>query len=200
MSDKFWHIISAIVFTVLLLSCVIVRYQNKKKGLTQPTAFHKLAKYEKTIVKICDIFVICVLLLAVGWSFTFCLRTFLQRPSAPYIQESSFRYDICACLMLLTVFSGMSAVLVGALSCFHTSLTRRKRLILMIVCLMPMVMTIIHLAIDPGTINPWRIIKLGLGFSWPCWFFHGPAIVLGKSFSTLMSQLGNRFWKLLRLD
>jgi len=87
-------------------------------------------------------------------------------------------------LMNLIIISGFSGFFIGLLSVFQSNLTKAKRIILVVISLLPIIFTILLLLInltrEPA--DSWSTIKLGLGASFSCWLINGPAIIIGKHF------------------
>lgn len=90
----------------------------------------------------------------------------------------------------LLFFSVIIALMIGLLSPFQKDLSKPKRVFLLIICVLPMVFTVIALVVEPSGFS-WRNIKLYLGSLLACWIVNGPAIILGKTFIEFMSPLHN---------
>ena len=91
-------------------------------------------------------------------------------------------------LISFIVCFGAGGCYAGLLSVFQSNLTQLKRIILLIVCLLPLVFTILHFIISPFS-NIWLLIKLGIMYSSMCWIVNGPSIILGRHWFELSSIL-----------
>jgi len=172
---------------IALMAIVIVIRFFYGKTPPSPQQSKFFTKHKKTINKISDICIVCLVLV-------FCLLL-VYVLVIPIIDTLSFpqkirAIDICfACapsLILAIPTSGLSGVVIGFLSVFHSNLTKRKRVILLIICLLPLAFTILVFTVTvllTGDIEePWLLIKLGLIYSLLCWIINGPAIIIGKHF------------------
>jgi len=89
-----------------------------------------------------------------------------------------------ALFTMMIICSGFLGVFIGLLSVFQSNLTKVKRIILLVISLLPIIFTILLLLINhtKEPADSWSTIKLGLGASFGCWLINGPAIVIGKHF------------------
>ncbi len=171
---------------VILLGFVVVVYFVRKKhppAPPKPSKFYN--KHKKSIAKILDVFLIIIVVL--GWvpilymSLSIAVEPIFNPSYRPEMRVESFRTALAFFLIPAIPLSSVSSVLIGILSVFQSNLTKVKRIILLIICLLPSVFTIIALLIEP-TDKPWSLIKLGLIYSCICWVINGPAIITGKHF------------------
>jgi len=140
-------------------------------------------KHKKTITKITDVFIILFILVSCLLLMSFpVIRIFDALFKSPQPSRAIDLHFAWAYLFIkMIICSGFSAMFIGMLSIFQSNLTKVKRLILFIICLLPMVFTIITLLIET-TEEPWSTVRLGLIFSCNGWVINGPAIILGKHF------------------
>jgi len=151
------------------------------------------AKHKKTIYRICDIFLISVVLF--GWvpiiymSLSITFEPIFNPPRHPIPLAEHFKFSSSFFFIASIPISGISGGLIGLLSIFHSNITKVKRIILLIVSLFPLISTTLLLLIIP-MIMPTEeseqfrisIIILGLGSLLGCWIINGPAIIIGKHF------------------
>ncbi len=172
------------------------------KGKT-PTATPKatiFVKHRKLIRKLCDIFLICILLfnllLFMRIAIPILIRNILNPPSEPEIRAGHVQATWFIFLMSAICFSGLSGMLVGLLSVFQSNLTKVKRAILLIIVVLPLASTILALLIDPYE-DTWSILKLGLLSSLGCLLVNGPAVLIGKSFFQIMNVFVTKLYRAL---
>jgi hypothetical protein len=92
--------------------------------------------------------------------------------------------------VFLTVWSGISGFWIGLLSIFQSNITKIKRIILLILCLLPIVFTILDVLTNI-TESPWPIVRLCIYFSAGSWIINMPAVLIGRSSFELL-------WKILK--
>jgi len=184
-SQYFWW---AIAF-VLLVAFLFVR---KKSPPPFPGAGKSIRKFckknEKRITKISDIFCICMVLL---WSYIFLpyvwddIRNPIESESSQtLIQKLGFM----STFIFLSIWSGISGFWIGLLSIFHSNITIKKRIILLIVCLLPIIFTILQLLTDIIE-SLWLIVQVCFFFSIGNWIINMPAVIVGKSSFELLGNM-----------
>jgi len=172
-----------------LIAIVIAVHFFWGKTPPPPKQSKFFAKHKKTIYRIADIFLILVILF--GWVTIIYMSTsaalesiMLNRTYNIEPLSESLRFALASFLISAIPISGISGVCIGSLSVFYSNITKVKRIILLIISLLPIIFTILLLLIKP-TEEPelfWLTIKLGLGASFGCWLINGPAIIIGKHF------------------
>lgn len=182
---------------VLALTIIVTVFLIKRKQPTPPKPNKFFLKHEKSITRIVDIFLISIVLF--GWlpiiyiSTSIALESIFNTTSKLELLSESLLFALAFFLIPAIPLSGVSGVLVGCLSIFHLNLTKVKRIILLIISLLPIIFTILLLLIN-HTEKPedFRlIIKLGLGSLAGCWLINGPAIIIGKHFLPV-------YWNIMR--
>jgi hypothetical protein len=107
------------------------------------------------------------------------------------ISQFAIRCIVSLFLVGMIMFTGIAGAFVGCLSAFQYNITRKKRIILLIICLLPAFLTIADLIIQPqfspSSNDYWLIIKLGLLYSSITWLSNGITIIFGKHFLTFAS-------------
>lgn len=190
---------SNIIWFAIIIPLLIAIYLLKRKHPPPPRKPSKFfTKHKESIRKISDA---CIILLVVLMLLSFfdISRFFLDEPeyhgqrpildvSVQQLIRSTRQLVRSAFLSVFTMLWGLCAFWIGLLSYFHKDLTKRKRILLLIICLLPAVFTALNLATGPSDIR-WDIIKSGLGSLTLCWIFNGPAIITGKHFPLVFHNI-----------
>ena len=176
-------------------------YLVKGKTPTAPPKTTIFVKHRKLIRKLCDIFLICILLfnllLFMRIAIPILINNIFKPPSEPEIRAGHVQATWFILLMATICFSGLSGMLVGLLSVFQSNLTKLKRVILLIIVVLPLAATVLALLIDPSE-DPWSILKLSLLSSLGCLLINGPAVLIGKSFFQIMNVLVTKLYRASR--
>lgn len=180
-SQYFWWTIAF----VLIVAFLFVR---KKSPPPFPGAKKFFKRHERRFTKITDLLVICMVLL---WSYIFLpfvwddIRNPTESESTQtLIQQLGFM----STFIFLTIWSGISGFWIGLLSIFYTNITTQKRIILLIVCLLPIIFTILQLLTDILE-SPWLIVQVCFYFSIGSWIVNMPAVITGKSSFELLGNM-----------
>ena len=149
----------------------------------KPSKF--FTKHKKIINKVMDVCIICFVLVYCLLLMSFPVRQIFGALYAPQpIRAIDLHFALAFFLMNLIIISGFSGFFIGLLSVFQSNLTKVKRIILVVISLLPIIFTILLLLInltrEPA--DSWSTIKIGLGASFSCWLINGPAIIIGKHF------------------
>jgi len=163
---------------------VFVYFIRKKQPPLPPKPNKFFLEHKKPIRKLTDIFLICILLfnllLFMGTAIPILIKNMFYRPSVPEIPAVYLQTSWLILLMPSICISGWSGMLIGLLSIFQSNLTRTKRVILLIVCFLPVVLTVLALLTEYS--EDYGLIELGLLSSLGCWLVNGPAVLVGKPF------------------
>jgi hypothetical protein len=184
----FWWIIAFVLIIAFL-------FARKKSPPPFPGARKSIEKFcekhEKRITKISDIFWICMILLMAYFSY-FMLFTFRAdfkiQSESESIRIMSLQTNRMLLFSTLIIWSGVSGFFVGFLSVFQSNITRIKRIILLIVCLLPILFTVIQV-LTGYTESLWSTVQSCICFSAYSWIINMPAVLTGKSFSELMENI-----------
>ena len=168
-SQYFWWIIA---FALI----VAFRFARKKGPPPFPGAGKFFKKHEKSTIKICDIFWICTVLF---WS------------SLAFFMLFIFRKELMFIFSILIMWSGTSGFCVGNLSIFHSNITKKKRMILLIVCSLPIVFTILQV-LTGYTESYLSSIQLCLYSLLGSWIINMPAVIVGRSFFELLGNMAKK--------
>lgn len=169
----------------LIVVIIVINFFRGKSPPPPPKPSKFFAKHKKTITRITDILIICTVLLFGCLLLLYPLSiifTALSKPQA--IRAIDLQFAWPAFFTTMIVCSGFSGFFIGFLSVFQSDLSKIKRIILLIICLLPPAFTIIALLIEP-TEKSWSLIKFGLTYSSICWLINGPPIIMGKHFVAL---------------
>jgi len=183
-SQYFWWIIAFVLI-------VAFYFARRKSPPPFPRTGKFFEKHKKNITKIMDIFWIFTILLLAFYSY-FMLNIFrtdfsILLESEPF-RIMSLQSKRMFLFSILIIWSGISGFFVGFLSVFQSNITKIKRIILLIVCLLPIVFTIIQV-LTGYTESLWSTVQLCLLCSAGCWIMNMPAVLVGKSFSELMENI-----------
>lgn len=186
----------------LLLAILSLVYVVKKKGPTislKPDMF--FVKHRKLIRKLGDILIICILLFSVILlmcvAIPLAVKSILTAPPEPESRAVYLQATWALFLMAAICLSGFSGMLVGLLSVFQSNLTKLKRVILLIVCLWPIVLTV--LAVVNELARGYGLIKLGLVSSFACWIVNGPAVLIGRPFFQILEAFIKKLYRVFSI-
>ena len=186
-SQYFWWIIA---FALI----VAFSFARKKGPPPFPGAGKFFKKHEKSTIKICDIFWICTVLFWSSLAF-FMLFIFRKELSVPLESEPyrtiSLQSDRMFIFSILIMWSGTSGFCVGNLSIFHSNITKKKRMILLIVCSLPIVFTILQV-LTGYTESYLSSIQLCLYSLLGSWIINMPAVIVGRSFFELLGNMAKK--------
>ena len=107
--------------------------------------------------------------------------------SEPF-RTMSLQSDRMFLFSILTMWSGITGFCFGNLSIFHSNITKKKRIILLIVCLLPIAFTAIQVLLG-YTESHWSTIQLCLYSLLASWIINMPAVLIGKSFFELLEDI-----------
>ena len=167
-------------FAIMAVIIIIHYFWGKAPPPPKPSKF--FTKHKKTINKVTDVCIICFVLVYCLLLMSFPIIQIFDALSAPApIRATDLQFALTFFLIQLTIISGWSGIFIGFLSIFQSNLTKVKRIILLIISLLPIAFTTLLLLIEPSA-KHWSTIKLGLDCTAGCWIINGPAIIVGKHF------------------
>lgn len=173
-----------------LVLCLFVYLARKKGSRPFPRLGEFLIRHEKGIIRILDIFIICLVLLSFLLPLSV-VKEVLSALSEPGPTRTTLLATAWSFLFIwLIIWSGWSGFLIGILSFFQSNLTKTKRFILLVVCLLPVVFTLLASLMETIK-SPWINIQICLYSSICSWIVNAPAIILGRHF-------GHMFLSVLR--
>ncbi|MHC4239845.1 MAG: hypothetical protein ACYSUC_08850 [Planctomycetota bacterium] len=110
------------------------------------------------------------------------------------IELSDIRWLFSVFVLFMIPWSGVGGAAAGFFSFFQAALTKAKRLILLTICLIPLILMVLLLLIEPTGHDSWVIIRIGCLYSAPSWMINAPSIIFGKHWfqlaSTFLERLG----------
>lgn len=175
----FWYAVMAIIAAIHF-------FWGKTPPPPKPRNF--FTKHKKTINKVTDVCIICFVLVCCFLLLSFSVRQMFDALHAPQsIRAIDLHFALGNFLISFLIISGLSGFYIGLLSVFQSNLTKAKRVILLVISLLPIIFTILVLLInlrEPA--DSWSIIKIGLAGSFCCWLINGPAIIIGKPLSRVV--------------
>jgi len=178
----------------IAVSLIVVALFARRKG--SPPPFLRMreffARHQRTIIKISDILSISLVLFFLAFLLLFPLRIVFDSLSDPKPIRTMDLQVACSFLFTsLTFWSVFSGLAIGSLSFFLTNLTKKKRVILLLVCLLPVIFTILEVLTGiPET--RWSTIQLGLYSSLVIWGINAPTIIVGKHLFVILSEIGRK--------
>ena len=186
-------------FWLMLFAALIAAVHFAKGKIPSPPPKTNIfVKHRKLIRKLCDIFLICILLLLFMLiAIPVLIDNIFKPPSGPEIRAGHVQATCFILLMATICFSGLSGMLVGLLSVFQSNLTKAKRLILLIVCLVPIAATILALIIGPYE-HAGSVLKLALISSLGCLLINGPAVLAGRPFFQIINVFVTKLYRASR--
>lgn len=183
-SSYFWCI-------VLLILCIPIYFARKKSPPPFPRVGKFFKKHKRAVTKVSDILCICMILLLSYVSY-FTLHTYKMIFSDLSQLESSgttfVQSDRSFLLQTLIMWTGASGLWIGLFSIFRSNITIIKRIVLLIVCLLPIAFTIIQILMD-YTESHWSIIQLCIYSSLFSWTINMPTVLTGKTFFELLEGI-----------
>ena len=168
----FWCAVVAVIITINY-------FWGKPTAPKKPSEFW--TKHKKAITRIADIFLICVVLLWIPLLLGSAVEIFEALSDPEPIRTTSLEFALSVFFLTLICCSGSAGALIGGLSVFQSNLTKTKRIILLVICLLPIALTVLEILI-PITENPWQTARLCLYWSLGSWIVNAPAIIMGKHF------------------
>ena len=173
---------------VWLVLCVMICLIRRRS----PPPFPKIGKFcerhKKGITKILDIIIICIVLL---WSYILlpcALDNLIKSIEFESIRTFVQHLGVMYTFAFLTMWSGISGFWIGLLSIFYSNITLIKRIILLIICLLPVVFTILQM-FTKIIESPWLIVQNCLLFSAGNWIINMPAVIIGRSSFELLANI-----------
>ena len=175
-------------FAIAIPITVIVYLVRKKSPASFSRTDNFFIRHKVTIRKALDIFLISTILCCWWLPLSFAWNIFRLFAPPESIQTETQQFEMTIILIPLITLSGLSSLLLGLISVFQTSLTKTKRIILLVACSLPVVFTIILLLTDK-TLSSWSIILICLNGSFLSWLINTPAIFLNKPFFQFVGDI-----------
>ena len=180
-NQYFWFIIAFGLIVMIHFAC-------KKSPPPFPRAGKSIEKRTKRITTILDILLISLIILWSYIMFSFVRGVYRASHEPESIRAIFQQSDLTITFALLIIWSGSSGSFVGYLSVFHSNITIRKRIILLIVCSLPIVFTILQM-LTGYTESYWLTIQLCLVCSMLSWAVNMPVVITGSSSYELLAEI-----------
>lgn len=184
----FWYAFSAAVFIVANTILWVYMQHCKVKGIKPPQPFPWLKKYKKRISLWSDLFIIAFVVLYTFFYDIF-LNLVLRSLNSPVqYQPADIRPTLSIVFLVLMNYSTWTFTLVSFLSCFQENITRIKRLVLSVMCCIPLTFGIVSCVLDnvQGYTFYIKVLPMSL---FPIVFLNWPAILLGQPFFEFFPKL-----------
>jgi hypothetical protein len=171
------------LWVAIAIALIAIHYFfGKPPPPRKPSEF--FLRHKKTIRQIYDGFLILMLILNWIMVFYFSTSPALGWPKDIPPTPDITRFPLKLFLSMAISDWGWSAFIIGMLSVFCSNLTRFKRLLLLVISILPIPLVILSLlVIPPGNPEELRItLTAGLYSLIICWLINGPAIIARKHF------------------
>jgi len=174
--DWVWLIICVpLVLAVLAINCF-------RKGIPpRPKPHPFFVRHKRTLSLVSDLLIVCFVsatVVYVAWSSFRDLFSLSTRDE--FLRQMELRFAWSSFYAGMAAVSAWGTCLVGMLSVFQSSITTLKRIVLLVLCLLPAVF-VAGMSTTSSEVG-WRTIPLGLLFCLPSWLVNGPAVVTGRPF------------------
>jgi hypothetical protein len=180
----FW---GAIWVSLLVIALVIRRYRGD--GLRPPEPHPFFQKHKKAIRLGSDIFIIAVVSALVAFALSISVAD-LSRAlrEEGFTRGMDLRFAWSSFTGGTAIASRWGSALIGMLSVFQSHITATKRIILFVLCLLPIAFAVPSLAIASSELG-WRSIPLGILGCAPSWIVNGPAVLTGQPWTHIMWRI-----------
>lgn len=168
----FWYAVMAVIITINY-------FWGKPIAPKKPSEFW--IRHKKAITRITDIFLICVVLLWSPFLLYNAAEIFKALSDPEPIRTTSLEFALAVFFTTMILWLGSAGLFIGLLSVFQSNLTKTKRIILLVICLLPIVFTVSEILM-PITEDPWQTARICLYCSSSSWIVNAPAIIMGKHF------------------
>ena len=172
---RFWL---AIMASLLVLLCFV----RERCPRPVPKSREFLSRYRKRVIKAIATATDALLIGAVLFGVLIFLSAL--REDFRVLRDPSYLRAIWAMYLSLlfidvVVWSGVLGALIGPLSFFQANLTKFKRIVILILCLLPVLFTVPALLTSPAE-KRWVVALLGVVFCAPGWIENGSSVVTGQ--------------------
>jgi len=171
-------------FWLAILLCLMatLSFVRRKHPPRRPNESKFFDRHKQTIRRATDFFLIACVVLITCPVLLISVQSIFDTASLPrLIRATGFEAYSVALSVMLMFWSGAAGFMIGQLSTFQSNLTERKRILLLVICLLPVVFMLTALAMDVAGLR-WSIVLICVGVSWPSWLVNASAIVTGQHF------------------
>jgi hypothetical protein len=172
----------------LLASILAIRHFHHEPP-PKPHPF--FVKHKKTIRRVSDIGIICFVSAMVVFVLWLSFWDLVTRPAEDEFRRQTdwhFAWGIFNGGM--TIASAWGGTLLGLLSIFQANINPFKRIVLLVVCLLPVAFVAPNLSVLHSDQGGWEIPLVALCVL-PCWLVNGPPVLTGQPFSRIV-------WRIMR--
>jgi hypothetical protein len=176
----------------LLLAVLAIDYF--RRGAPPPLKRHPFfVRHKKAIRLVSDISIICLVSALAAFVAWVSVRDVSSLPAADgAVRQTELHFDWVVFSSGMVVASAWGTFLVGMLSVFQSNITTLKRIVLLVLCLLPAVFAVGSLSVASSELG-WRTVPVGVLFCVPSWLVNGPAVLTGQPFLRVM------WWVMRRL-
>jgi len=172
-----------------LLAAILAIRHFRREPPPKPHPF--FLRHRQTISRVSDVFIICFVSAMVVFVVWFSFWDLVASPAEDeFRRQTDWQFAWGIFTGGMTIASAWGGFLVGLLSVFQANITPFKRIVLLVLCLLPVAFVVSNLSVlhsDQG----WREIPLVALCVLPSWLVNGPPVLTGQPFSRIM-------WRLMR--
>jgi len=168
----------------LLLAVILAIRHFRHEAPPKPHPF--FVRHKKTIRIVMDIFIVCSVSAMLVCVVRISLPDFASLSGVPApIRQVELRSAWITFSAGMVIASAWGALLMGMLSVFQSDITTLKRIVLLVLCLLPVVFAVASLSRAYSGLG-WRAISQSVLCGIPSWLVNGPAVLTGQPFSKVM--------------
>jgi hypothetical protein len=180
----FW----GVIWLPLLVIIIVIR-RHRGDVLRPPEPHPFFRKHKKAIRLGSDIFIIGFVSALVAFALSISVADLSRALREDgFMREMDLRFAWSSFSASMTIASRWGCALVGMLSVFQSHITATKRIILFVLCLLPIVFAVPSLVIASSELG-WRSIPLGVIGCAPSWIVNGPGVLTGQPWTHVMWRI-----------
>lgn len=168
----------------LVLAVLAINYFRKgTPPRAKPHPF--FVRHKRTLRLVSDVFIVCFVSATVAFVVWSSFRDLFSLSTGDELRRKvELRSAWSSFYAGMAMVSAWGTSLLGMLSVFQSKITVLKRMVLLVLCLLPAVF-VAGMSTTSSELG-WRTIPLGLLFCLPSWLVNGPAVVTGRPFLWVM--------------
>jgi len=171
-------------FWLVMLLCLVaaLSFARRKYPARSPSESKFFSRHKQTIRRAADLFLVACVVLITCPVLLISVQSIFDTASLPQpIRAMGLEAYSAGLSIVFMLWSGLVGFVIGQLSTFQSNLTRRKRIVLLVMCLLPVAFMLAALATVIAELR-WSIIQICVGVSWPSWVVNASAILTGEGF------------------
>jgi hypothetical protein len=171
-------------FWLVMVLCLVaaLTFVRRKYPPRSPSESKFFNRHKQTIRRATDLFIVVCVVLITCPVLLISVESISDAASLPRPVRAIGLNAYSAGLSIMFMFwSGAAGLMIGQLSTFQSNLTRRKRIVLLAICLLPVAFMLTALATIGAELR-WSIILICVGVSWPSWLVNASAVLTGQHF------------------